>query len=223
MGGTFNPIHLGHLLLAEWAKEMGELDKILFIPTGISYMKAEKSGTPAEPKEIMEHRETMEPGESKESKEPSGEQRLVMVQLAIEGNPAFEVSDIEIRRSGYTYTYETLETLVQAHPERDYFFIMGADCLFTIEKWRKPERIFGLAQVIAAVRGGQGSDSLIEEMEEKRVELECTYKGNIKLLHFPEMDISSTDIRTRIAKGQSIRYLVPEAVRRYIQEEQLYR
>jgi nicotinate-nucleotide adenylyltransferase len=231
MGGTFNPIHLGHLLLAEWAKDMAKLDKVLFIPTGISYMKEGKSGTSAQPKETMELREIAEPtepketveaGETMEPKQPSGKQRLAMVQLAIEGNPAFEASDIEIRRSGYTYTYETLEALVQAHPDRDYYFIIGADCLFTIEKWRKPERILELAQVIAAARGGQATDSLMEQMEEKRVELERTFSGNILLLRFPEMDISSTDIRTRIVKGQSIRYLVPEAVRRYIQKEQLY-
>jgi nicotinate-nucleotide adenylyltransferase len=207
MGGTFNPIHIGHLLLAEWAKEMGELDKVLFIPTGISYMKAERTITSME---------------SREPAEPNAEQRLAMVQLAIEGNPSFEASDIEIRRLGFTYTYETLEILRQAHPERDYYFIMGADCLFTMENWREPERIFQQAQVIAALRGGQASQSLFEKMEAKRRELELHFHGKIMLLHFPEMDISSTDIRNRIARGQSIRYLVPEPVRRYIHEEHLY-
>jgi nicotinate-nucleotide adenylyltransferase len=210
MGGTFNPIHIGHLLLAEWAKEMGELDKVLFIPTGISYMK---TGRAMEPSGSIG---------SGDSMEPSGEQRLAMVQLAIEGNPSFEASDIEIRRLGFTYTYETLEILTQAHPDRDYYFIMGADCLFTMENWREPERIFQQAQLIAAIRGGQATRSLVAQMETKRRELEQHFHGKIMLMQFPEMDISSTDIRKRISRGQSIRYLVPEPVRRYIHEEHLY-
>jgi nicotinate-nucleotide adenylyltransferase len=213
MGGTFSPIHIGHLLLAEWAKEIGELDKVLFIPTGISYMKAERAITPIEPGEQKEPRKILE---------PSGEQRLAMVQLAIEGNLSFEASDIEIRRPGYTYTYETLEILTQDHPERDYYFIVGADCLFTMENWRETGRIFQLAQLIAAIRGGEATQSILEQMEAKRRELEQYYHGKIMLLQFPEMDISSTAIRKRISRGQSIRYLVPESVRRYIHEEQLY-
>lgn len=193
MGGTFNPPHMGHLLLAEWAKEEASLDEIVFIPAGNPYMK--------EGKQIA-----------------SGEDRLEMVRLAILGQTDFVVSDIEISRTGYTYTCDTLEQLCREHPENQYYFIMGADCLFAIENWYAPERIFASCIVIAAARG----NSPMEELEQKRLHLTERFGAKIMLLHFPDMELSSTEIRERIRNGKSIRYMVPDNVMQYIQQKKIY-
>ena len=118
MGGTFNPVHAAHLALAEWVRDALKLDEIWFIPTGSSYMKDSRDILP-------------------------GEERLRMVELAIQDNPFFRCLDLEVAREGYTYSYETLEQLNAAYPENSFYFITGADCLFTIDRWKNPERIFG--------------------------------------------------------------------------------
>lgn len=194
MGGTFNPIHMGHLLLAEWAKEAAGLDEILFIPTGHSYLKGNQDSV-------------------------GGGHRLRMTELAIAGRADFMISDTEVKRAGNTYTYETLEILNREYPEREIYFIMGADCLFTIENWVHPEKIFSQCHVIAAARNG----SDMEKMEQKRQELVQKFGGEITLLSFPAIEISSTDIRRRVKEQKSIRYLVPEQVAAYIEEFGLYR
>lgn len=194
MGGTFNPIHIGHLLLGEWAAEKVGLDQVLFIPTGYSYLK-ENSNVLA------------------------GDIRIHMTRLAVEDNPLFSVSDIEVKREGYTYTCDTMEQLKRDYQDDIFYFIMGADCLFSIEKWREPQRIFSSCNIIAAARNG----SPLDRMEQKCVELSQKYNGRIHLLEFPAVEISSTDIRRRVACGQSIRYLVPEKVRKYIIQNGLYR
>lgn len=194
MGGTFNPIHTGHLMLAEWAMEEAKLDRVLFIPTGNSYMK--------ESNEILE-----------------SAHRLAMASIAVASNPCFDVSGMEIERGGNTYTCDTLKQLHEEMPENDIFFIMGADCLFTIEKWKNPEQIFKSCHLIAAARNG----SSIASMEAQKKKLEQRFGAKILLLQFPEIALSSTDIRNRMISGKSIRYLVPEGVREYILENQLYR
>lgn len=194
MGGTFNPIHVGHLLLAEWARDTVGLDEVWVIPTGCSYMKAEKN--------------VVAPAH-----------RYHMTCMAVEGNKGFFCKDIEIKRQGYTYSYETLETLCTQYPEDHFYFIFGADCLFTIENWKYPQRIFANCSVIAAVRG----DSPIEDMQQKIQELEAKYQADIILLPFLQLEISSTEIRDRVRKGQSIRYLVPDNVIAYIEEKGLYK
>ena len=193
MGGTFNPIHVGHLMLAEWALEAAELDRILFIPTGCSYMKQSNN--------VLD-----------------GEKRLKMVECAIQDNPRFAASGMEIERAGNTYTCDTMEQLKEQYPEASLYFIMGADCLYTIETWKAPERIFGSCSVIAAARNGAS----LNEMEKKRKELETRFQAQIRILQFPAIEISSTDIRSRVERGESIRYLVPEAVREYIQKNHFY-
>lgn len=194
MGGTFNPIHVGHLLLAEWARDTVGLDEVWVIPTGCSYMKASQAVA-------------------------APEERYQMACMAVEGNKSLCCKDIEIKRQGYTYSYETLETLRQLYPEDHFYFIFGADCLFAIENWKYPERIFANCSVIAAVRG----DSPIADMKQKILELESKYQADIILLPFIQLEISSTEIRERVRNGQSIRYLVPDKVIAYIEEKGLYK
>lgn len=193
MGGTFNPIHMGHLLLAEWAMEAAKLDEVWVIPTGCSYMK---TGV-----EIA-----------------SPEDRYHMVSMAVENNKRLKCDDIEIRRQGYTYSYETLELLNQKYPEYHFYFIFGADCLFSIETWKYPEKIFANSSIIAAVRGNTSTD----KMQDKIDMLKRKYQADISLLPFLQWDISSTEIRKRISLGKSIRYLVPDCVMEYIEEKGLY-
>lgn len=194
MGGTFNPVHTGHLILAETAREEFGLDEILFVPNYVSYFKRNES--------VLE-----------------GTERMKLLALAIEGNPYFSVSAIEMERRGYTYTYETLQELKQKNPEHVYYFILGADSLFDMEQWKCPELIFKNAMILAAVRTGYTK----EELEHQIVYLQHKYHGNIYQVSIPEIEISSTDIRNRIREGKSVRYRLPEAVRNYIEQHQLYR
>lgn len=195
VGGTFNPIHVGHLMLAEWALDAVDLDEVWMIPAGMPYMKATQEILP-------------------------GEERLRMTQLAVRDNDCFKCLDIEVRREGYTYSFETLEELRRRCPEDAFFFIVGADCLFTIEKWKAPERIFANCTLVAAVRG----ENTLPEMTAKKADLEQRFcGGRIILLPFLHMSLSSTEVRERVRKGQSIRYLVPDSVLAYIREKGFYR
>lgn len=193
MGGTFNPIHIGHLLLAENAYTEFGLDEVLFIPSGCSYMKEQTGVLPASV-------------------------RMHMTQLAVSDNPHFCVSSIEIDRPGRTYTCETLEELALTYPDTEYFFLVGADSLAAIETWKCPERIFGSASVLAAVR-----DSCDRAQLEARADyLRGRYAARIHLIPAGNLEISSSDIRRRLQEGRSIRYLVPDSVREYIIQEKLY-
>lgn len=193
LGGTFNPIHMGHLMLAERAMDAAGLDEVWLLPSGVSYMKSGQGILPAE-------------------------ERLYMTQLAAAENERFRCIDKEVRKPGATYTCETLEQLKQEHPETDFYFIVGADCLFTIESWREPERIFAACTLVAAMRG----DCSAKEMEQKKSELEHRFGAKIILLPFFHVEISSTQVRERVANGRSIRGLVPERVRAYIEEKGFY-
>lgn len=194
MGGTFNPIHMGHLLLAQYALEENDLDEIWLLPTGCSYMKREDN--------------TISPWE-----------RYHMTKLAVSDNPNMRCMDIEIKREGYTYTYETLEQLRNLYPEQEFYFIFGADCLFSIERWKEPQKIFDSCTIIAAVRSGAS----MEEMEEKKAELAESFQARIILMPFLQLELSSTVIRERVRMGKSIRYMVPDVVLKYIEEKNFYR
>lgn len=193
MGGTFNPVHLGHLLLAENAYSALSLDEVLFMPSGISYMKEQSA--------ILD-----------------GRTRLEMTRLATEDNPHFRVSSLEVEREGYTYTSDTLRQLTGENPDTDYYFLVGADTLFSIESWREPEEIFQMAVLAAAVR----DDCDLTALEKQADRLKELYNAKIVLLPAGRIEISSSRIRERISRGLSVRYMVPESVRLYMEENRLY-
>jgi nicotinate-nucleotide adenylyltransferase len=193
MGGTFNPIHIGHLILGQTALEQFQLDKVLFMPT--------KNPPHKRYEHILDDAI-----------------RAKMVELAIEDNPHFELSTFEMDREGTTYTADTLLQLTKLHPEEEYYFIVGADSLFYIDKWKDPDTIFKLSKLVAAVRDHKS----IEEMVQKINELNGTFHGSIELLSSPNIDISSSDIRERTKNGMDIRYYVTPKVASYIQKNNLY-
>ncbi len=194
LGGTFNPIHAGHLALAKSAQEALGLDELWFIPTGVSYSKAQDN--------VL-----------------SGEERLRMVELAVKDNGKYRCLDMELKRVGYTYSYETLEQLKEQYPQHSFYFVVGADCLFTIENWKHPERIFQACTLAAAMRGSVR----FTEMEAKKEQLHKQFDADIILFPFDAVDISSTEIRRRIAVGENIIGMVPEKVKDYIDEKGFYR
>lgn len=193
MGGTFNPIHQGHLLLAEEARDYCRLDEILFMPSGFSYMKNKK--------DIV-----------------SNEARKEMTLLAIENQPFFSLSMLEMEREGATYTCETLEILKEHYPETLFYFILGADNLFSIEKWKNPEQIMQGFILVAAARGAKTEDEILSKAEA----LKQKYKANIILLPARTIDLSSSEIRERIKNEKSVRYMLPDKVLSYIEEHGLY-
>lgn len=193
LGGTFNPVHTAHLIIAEAAREEAGLDDVLFVPSGCSYLKDASDIVPAK-------------------------DRVNMIGLAIEDNPRFALSTIEIDREGNSYTCDTLLELKERYPDREHYLILGADNLFTMESWKDPEVIFQSAKILAAVRG----EKKRADMEEKTEELKEKYGADIALLNVRHMDISSSIIREKAAQRSSIRYMVPEKVREYIVKNHLY-
>lgn len=193
MGGTFNPIHNGHLFLAEYAYEQIGLDTILFMPS-----------------KKPPHKASLEVA--------SGEDRRNMTELAIFDNPHFELSAIELEREGVTFTADTLTELTLEHPDTEYYFIIGADSLLQITEWKTPQIVFNLCTVVAAGRNHLPKNHM--EQQVKRLHEE--YGASIILLDMPTIEISSAEIRERIVNGKSIRYFVPSQVRSYIEEHSLY-
>ncbi len=194
MGGTFNPIHIGHLIIAEAAYEAYNLDEVLFVPSGVSYMKDQS--------EILD-----------------AKKRVHMTGLAIEDNPHFALSTIEIDRDGNSYSYETLETLRKQNPNTEYFFLVGSDTLFALETWKHPEILLPSCTILVAVRDGVP----MEKMQEHAKYLEEKFGGRIELLKTPNIEISATDIRNRLAANRDVKYFVPDAVLEFIQKKGLYK
>lgn len=194
MGGTFDPIHYGHLVAAETARIEFSLDKVLFIPTGNPPHKQEHKVTPAE-------------------------LRFEMVRQAINDNVDFAISRVEIDRDGPSYTIDTLKLLHREYPGQELFFITGTDALKEIFFWREAEEILRLTYFIAASRPGFEARGFLEQAVKEHPEVE----GRIHLLEVPALAISSTDIRARLQRGQSIRYLLPETVRLFIWSQGLYK
>ena len=149
----------------------------------------------------------------------SKQHRIAMVTAAIKDNPKFALSTVETDREGISYTYETLQVLKKDNPNTDYYLILGADTIYQIESWREPDIIMANAGILAAVRDGKSTS----ELKNKAAELMDKYHNDIHILTMPATDISSTDIRARVGSGRSIRYMVPEGVRTYIEKNNLYR
>lgn len=193
MGGTFDPIHYGHLLLAQNALTSFDLDEILFIPSGTPWLK---ESTKVLPKN----------------------KRVSMTGIAIEENPQFALSTIEIDRDGNSYSYETVEELKKSNPDVDYYFIMGADSLLQIESWKCPDRLMKECTLLVAVR----NDCDREGLEKQISYLKGKYEADIRILETARIDISSTIIRDMIAEGKSVRYMLPDNVIEFIEKNHLY-
>lgn len=195
MGGTFDPIHYGHLVTAEAAREEFQLDKVVFVPSG-------------------------RPPHKKEYLVTSARHRYIMTILAVATNPFFEVSRIEIDREGFSYTVDTVNTFHRQFGETTgLFFITGADAILEILGWKNVEEILGKCCFVAATRPGFN----LEEIRERMGSLWTTFPERIFPLAVPALAVSSTDIRHRVEIGRSIKYLVPEAVEHYIVKNNLYR
>ena len=194
MGGTFNPIHFGHLIIAEAAYEAYNLDEVLFVPSGVSYMKDQS--------EILD-----------------AKKRVHMTGLAIEDNPHFALSTIEIDRDGNSYSYETLEALRKQNPDTEYFFLVGSDTLFALETWKHPEILLPSCTILVAVRNGVP----MEAMQAHADYLEKKFGGSVKLLTTPNIEISATDIRNRIGNNRNVKYFLPDAVLDFINKYDLYK
>ena len=194
LGGTFDPVHLGHLIIAEEAMSSLSLERVIFVPAGDPWMKA---GIPISP----------------------GPNRLAMVLAAVAGNPAFHVSPVELDRIGPSYTVDTLEELQEDYgSQTEYFFIIGADALKDFGQWRKPERVLELCTLAVVGRPAQRALDL------SVLEAIIPGIGNrVEMVYGVAISVSSTDIRERIAEDRSIRHLVPPAVESFIREHGLYK
>jgi len=184
-GGSFDPIHIGHLAIAQEALWQCELSEVLFVVTAHPPHKKE----PAAPVE----------------------DRLRMVELAIEGEPAFRASRMEIDRGGASYTLDTLTQLRRENPDTSLFLIVGADSAIDFSSWKEPDAVIEMANVAIAPRPGFD----LSKMEPR-------LQGKAQVFHSPTLELSSTMIRERLRERRPIRFLVPEAVERYIRERGLY-
>ena len=195
LGGTFDPPHLGHLILAQEAFQALGLSQVLFVPAGEPWRKAGRELSPRE-------------------------QRLAMVRLAIAGNPAFAVSTAEVDRAGASYTAQTLAELRgQFGQETELFFIMGADSLADFPHWHEPLRILELACLAVAERSPLGDEGFEEGLPE---ELAAALRQRVVWLPMPLIAISASAVRERVRRGLAVRYWVPEAVEEYIRGHRLY-
>jgi len=187
LGGTFNPIHLGHLILAEQLAEKYGLDEIIFIPSS-------------------------SPPHKNNKKVSSAKDRFKMTGLAIEDNPLFSISDIELKRKGKSYTVITVQKLKKLYPKSKLFLLCGSDVLNELKTWRSPDEIYKLIKVIIGVRPGYN-----------KIKKDNKYAKKSIIEQINGLEVCSTVIRERVKKGKSIRYLVPDKVRDYIKKKRLYR
>jgi nicotinate-nucleotide adenylyltransferase len=193
MGGTFDPIHYGHMVAAETARIEHELDHVLFIPTGIPPHKDGRKVTDAN-------------------------LRFAMVEMSIKSNNNFKVSRMEIEREGRTYTIDTLRILRELFPEQELYFITGTDALKELLTWREAEEIIRLAKIVGASRPGYDSQDLLEKIFRKYP----STKDRISQLEIPALAIFPFCFTARVLQNKSIRYLLPEEVRLFIKSHKLY-
>lgn len=193
LGGTFDPIHMGHLIVAEEIRGQLDLAEVLFVPAGEPWLKTNNSIS-------------------------SAEHRVQMVRLAIADEPAFKLSTMEIERAGPSYTIDTIAQFNSQMGAGDkLFFILGWDNLMQLPQWREPSRLVQMCSLVAVPRVGYPSPDLNT--------LEAAIPGlsqSVILLHTPQIEISSSEIRSRVARGLSIHHLVPEPVESYIKQHRLY-
>ncbi|GIM29220.1 putative nicotinate-nucleotide adenylyltransferase [Clostridium polyendosporum] len=192
-GGTFDPIHIGHLYIAcEAQRELG-LDELVFMPSGNPPHKQNKEIT-------------------------YGHIRYEMVSIAINEYPNFKVSDFEVNKKDLSYTFETLEYIKGQFDEAELYFITGADCLIDIDKWKNVNRILELSNFVVFSRPGYSKDKLLKQKEK----VESKYNKQIILLDLLHIEISSSLIRERIKKGWCVEFFLPSGVNRFIKELNLY-
>jgi nicotinate-nucleotide adenylyltransferase len=193
-GGSFDPVHLGHLTVAQDAVEQLELDRLIFVPAAIPPHKQGKTLA-------------------------SGQQRLEMLQLATESNLRFEVSDMELQRGGVSYTIDTIRQIQFEHPGAELFFIVGLDSLTILHSWKNVEQLLEICTVVPFARGGEDPAKIAEQ-----IQLSRDWKTRLmeRVIRIHEVEISASEIRMRLAEGLSIRYLVPPEVEMYIAEHGLY-
>ncbi|WP_315078434.1 nicotinate-nucleotide adenylyltransferase [uncultured Clostridium sp.] len=192
IGGTFDPIHYGHLYIAYEAKKQLNLDNMIFMPAGSPPHKEGKKVT-------------------------SAMLRYEMVKKAIEDFSGFSISNYEIEKKGFSYTYETLEHFKDNDVE--LFFITGADCLMDIEKWESADKILSLSNLVVFSRGGFSNKELIKQKEY----IEKKYGVSIIVLTLKRLEISSTDIRERIKNKERVDFFIPKSIIKLIEENSLYK
>lgn len=192
-GGSFNPIHYGHLMICEYIKEEMGLDKVIFIPTG---------NPPHKDLGV------------------SAEDRYEMVRLAISPNPDFEISDIETTRVDLSYTVDTIRELKKIYKEEKLYFLIGLDSLFQLKTWKKIDDLSQEIEFVVALRPGYIDK---EEINREIDFLRDNFGTKINLIKTPLYEISSTDLRDRIHEGKSLRYLIPKKVLDYIEESGFYK
>ena len=195
MGGTFDPIHNGHLILAQRAYELYDLEEVRFLPAGRPPHKQERH-TGSE-----------------------NADRLQMTRLAVAGCDHFTVSSYEMEQERLSYSYQTLEAFRENEPDCRFYFIIGGDSLEYFSTWMRPERIAANCVLVAGIRGGSDRESMEEQAERVRK----TFSADVRLMDTPLMDISSTQLREWVREGRSIRYYVPDRVEEYIRLHGLYR
>ena len=194
MGGTFDPIHNGHLMLGKYARDLFDLDEVWFMP----------NGTP--------------PHKASSSIETNANHRVEMVRRAIESEENFLLQLYEVDNKETNYSYLTMEHFRETYPEHEFYFIIGADSLFSIEKWKYPERLFKTCVILAAYRDGKNT----KEMEEQIAYLNQKYNADIRLLNTPNVDISSSEIREKLKMREDVSNVMPARVYEYIIKNQLY-
>jgi nicotinate-nucleotide adenylyltransferase len=194
-GGTFDPIHLGHLIVAEQCREQAQLDQVWFIPAARPPHKLDRLLT-------------------------RFDQRVEMIALAVAGQPAFHIDELEKNREGPNYTADTLGELRRLHPSCDFWLLFGADTVADLPNWRDPARVVAQAGLVVSGRPGHA----VPTIDQVRAMLRDCDPSALRYLavDMPLIDISSRDLRRRIASGKSIRYMVPRAVECYIDEKRLY-
>jgi nicotinate-nucleotide adenylyltransferase len=194
-GGSFDPVHHGHLIMAESFREWMKLESVIFLPAYVSPFKTETKPT-------------------------SDKHRLEMLRLAICGNGSFLLDDREIRRGGVSYTVDSLRAMRDESPNAEFYMLIGSDSLIGFDRWREPDAVLSLADVVIAQRGGLenitwGDLAKVASPEQLR-------SIQSRVLDVPQIEIASRDIRRRVNEGRTIRYMVPAAVEAYIHEHRLW-